>query len=99
MYVILWEYVVRPGKAKAFAVAYGAKGAWAELFGRAEGFLETELLQEEAGTDRWLTIDRWRSAGDFEAFKARFEADYHRLDDEFAELTLEEDRIGAFVVQ
>ena len=97
MYVILWEYVVRPGKATEFARAYGADGAWAELFRRADGFLETELLQEEDGTDRWLTIDRWRSQDDFEAFKTRFEADYHRLDDEFAALTLEEDRIGGFV--
>lgn len=96
MYVILWEYVVRPGRASAFAKAYGRDGAWAELFRRAEGFLATELLQEEDGTDRWLTIDRWRSEADFAAFRARFEADYRRLDDEFAQLTLEEDRIGAF---
>ncbi len=96
MYVILWEYVVRPGKAKAFAQAYGPDGAWAELFGRADGFLGVELLQQEDEPDRYLTIDRWRSRADFEAFKARFEADYHRLDEAFAELTVEEDRIGAF---
>ena len=96
MYVILWEYVVRPGKAKPFVDAYGPNGAWAELFGRAEGFLGVELLRHEDNEDCWLTIDRWRSIADFEAFKARFEPDYHALDDAFAALTLEEDRIGAF---
>ena len=96
MYVILWEYVVAPGKANDFVRAYGPDGVWAELFGRAEGFLGVELYQQEDETARYLTIDRWRTAEDFEGFKAQFGPEYHRLDDELGHLTLEEDRIGAF---
>jgi heme-degrading monooxygenase HmoA len=94
--VILWEYVVRPGKVEAFVAAYGPGGPWAELFARAEGFEATELYRQEDEPTRFLTIDRWRSRADFEAFRVRCEPDYYRLDDRFAELTLEEDRIGAF---
>ena len=97
MYVILWEYVVRPGKVEDFIHAYGSEGAWAELFGRAEGFEGVELYRQDGEPARFLTIDRWRSAADFDAFRAKFEPDYYRLDERFAELTLEEDRIGSFV--
>ena len=96
MYVILWEYVVRPGKVEDFVKAYGPDGAWAELFARAEGFEATELYRQEDEAARFVTIDRWRGRADFDLFRARYEPDYYRLDDRFAELTLEEDRIGAF---
>ena len=29
MYVIIWEYVVTPGKANDFVRAYGPEGVWA----------------------------------------------------------------------
>ena len=98
MYVIIWEYVVRSDRAAEFVDAYGPRGPWAELFGRADGFLGLELLRREDRADCYLTIDRWRSLGHFEAFKARLEADYHRLDEAFSELTLEEERIGSFTL-
>ena len=96
MYVIVWEYVVPPAKVEDFVSAYGAGGAWAELFGLADGFEGVELYRQEDVPARFVTVDRWRTAGDFAAFKARFEPDYHRLDEDLADLTVEENRLGAF---
>jgi len=45
-----------------FELRYGPRGAWAVLFGRAQGFLGTQLLRDEATPGRCLTIDRWQSA-------------------------------------
>ena len=45
----------------AFTAAYTADGAWGELFGRAAGFLGTELYRDAVRADRFLTIDRWQN--------------------------------------
>jgi heme-degrading monooxygenase HmoA len=50
--------------AGAFTAAYAADGPWGELFGRAAGFLGTELYRDAARADRFLTIDRWQDEQD-----------------------------------
>ena len=64
----------------AFRVAYAADGDWAELFRRAPGFLGTELYRDRDRDDRFLTIDRWRSEQDWQAFQAAFGSAYEVLD-------------------
>ena len=98
MYLILWEYEVRPEALKAFVDAYGADGAWARLFRRASGFVGVELLRNEADGGQFVTIDRWLSRADFEAFRAAFAHAYEALDAELGALTESERRIGAFEV-
>ncbi len=57
MYVIVWEFLARPGREAEFERAYGPRGRWAEFFrGAEEGYLGTELWR---GEGRWLTVDRW----------------------------------------
>ena len=77
----------------AFRAAYGSDGDWARLFARADGYLGTELLFDGV---RHLTIDRWRTRADFEAFKARYSAEYEALDARCDALTGSETRLGAF---
>ena len=92
-YVILWTYEVAPEQAEAFRAAYGADGAWAQLFARAPGFIGTELY---ADADRYLTIDRWDSRQAFEAFHRDHGPAYRALDAQMERLTRSETRLGAF---
>lgn len=93
MRVILWRYRVHPRARSDFEATYGPAGAWAELFARAPGFLGTELMRD---SESYLTIDRWRDAADFEAFRAAHRADYDALDRATEGWTGGEERLGAF---
>lgn len=64
VFVRVWEYEVPGDRAAAFAAAYAPDGAWGQLFGRAAGFLGTELYRDVARDDRYLTIDRWQDEQD-----------------------------------
>jgi heme-degrading monooxygenase HmoA len=78
MYVILWEFVIRPEKVDAFVAAYKSDGAWAQLFAQAEGYLGTDLLSSTDSDQcmTFLTIDRWKTAEDFTRFQEQFGAEY-----------------------
>jgi heme-degrading monooxygenase HmoA len=92
--VIVWQYEVAEADRESFERAYGSDGDWARLFGTAEGFIGTELLADGGG--RYMTLDRWRSDGDFEAFRAQAGDAYRTLDQQCEALTRAEERIGAF---
>lgn len=80
MFVRIWDYDVPDESMAAFRVAYGAQGAWAELFRRAPGFLGTELYRDGNRGDRFLTIDRWRNEQNWRSFQAAFGSAYEALD-------------------
>ena len=96
MLLILWEYEVLPERRAAFVQAYGPDGAWAELFSRADGFLGLELLCDQDGQGRFLTIDRWRSREAFEGFMASSGEPYRALGDQLHPLSVVQTRLGAF---
>jgi heme-degrading monooxygenase HmoA len=98
MHIIVWEFTVREGRLQEFVSAYDAKGDWAKLFRRAQGYLGTELLRSSDEANTFLTIDRWESADCFEIFQARFGAEYKRLDAECENYTLSERKVGVFSV-
>ena len=95
--VIVWEYRVPAAQAAQFEQRYGDDGDWVRLFRCADGFLGTQLLRDAQATDRYVTLDRWRSASDFAAFKARFAAEYAALDAQCEALTAAEQWLGTFV--
>jgi quinol monooxygenase YgiN len=80
MYVRVWRYEVESGKVDAFLAEYGAGGAWARLFGRAEGYAGTELFCDVDRAGQFMTIDKWRDAGSWAAFLNRWGEEYRRLD-------------------
>jgi hypothetical protein len=41
MFLILWEFEVKPGYEQSFEFAYGPEGAWTQLFRRDPGYLKT----------------------------------------------------------
>jgi len=96
MHTILWEFHVPATRRAEFEAAYGARGPWAQLFARAPGFVGVELLHcaEQAG--RYVTVDRWQSRADFDAFKRDSGADYAELDRRLEGMAERETRIGDF---
>lgn len=94
---ILWEYRVTPAAAPGFEALYGPDGDWARLFRRHAGYLGTELLRDVDG-GRYLSIDRWRSAADYDDALAAAALDYAALDARGDALTLEERPLGRFLL-
>ena len=95
-YTVIWEFQARPGAEAEFERVYGPAGDWAQLFGRAAGYIRTELLRDREVWGRYLVLDHWRSAADYEAFHAAHAADYSALDQQCEALTLREARVGNF---
>ena len=95
-HVRVWKFRPPPAGEDAFVEAYASDGAWAQLFGRAPGFLGTTLLRPAGSDSWWLTIDRWRSHADFDQFDREFGEVYRALDADLEGLAGEEVFIGAF---
>ena len=97
MFVIIWEFVVRPEHVAAFERAYGTDGEWARLFQRCKGFVECELLRDPEEPARYVTIDYWRQPEAYTLGMASIGAAYQELDARCDEFTVREHRIGNFV--
>lgn len=96
MHVIVWSYRVAPGCEAEFQALYAADGDWSRLFGRSPAYLGTQLLRDAAEASRFVTIDRWRSREDYEAFLESERSNYAMLDARGDALTAEEIRVGVF---
>ena len=90
VFVRVWEYEVPSERAEAFTAAYAADGAWGKLFGRAAGYLSTELYHDAVRADRFLTIDRWQDEQAWRAFLHAFGSAYASLDAQFEGLAVAE---------
>ena len=94
MHIIIWEYQVKPEQQAEFEKIYAANGAWVELFKKGAGYLSTELFQKTNLPLRFLTIDRWKSKDDYEAFLSQRQEEYKALDAQCEGLTESEIEIG-----
>lgn len=92
--MIIWEYQVKPAHAAEFEEIYSADGPWARLFQKNAGFLGTQLLREHGNMAHYITIDRWESLHDYEAFQAQWKTEYEALDSECEGLTEQETFLG-----
>jgi heme-degrading monooxygenase HmoA len=95
-YLRLWRYRVHADRLAEFIAAYGARGDWARLFGRSAGYRGTELLHDAQDPLRFVTIDRWASEADWQAFLAAHRADYRALDARLAPWCAKDVEIGNF---
>ena len=86
MYVIIWEYQVKADRVAEFEEAYAADGAWSQFFQRHSSYLGTELLRDPAAPQRYITIDRWDSANQYESFLSQWETEYAALEAQFGGL-------------
>jgi heme-degrading monooxygenase HmoA len=94
--VIVWSFRPRAGSQRRFEEAYGPGGGWSMLFRGSPDYLGTELLRAADGSERYLTVDRWRSAEAYEAFLATRRREYDALDRECEGLTESEELVGRF---
>jgi heme-degrading monooxygenase HmoA len=96
MFVVIWQFEIAEEKIAGFEAAYGAEGAWAQLFRTSPDYLGTELLHDAYIPGNYLTIDRWSNEDAFRAFRKDHDADYESLDRACDALTSHETRIGAY---
>ena len=94
MILIVWRYQVEPAHEAAFLEFYRPAGDWARLFAQAEGFVGLELAAE--GEGGYVSIDRWRSAADFEAFLGDYREEYETLDQKCVGWTRDEEFVGRY---
>src|SRR5215207_872564 len=95
-HIIIWQYDIVPAARDDFERAFRSDGDWAALFRASADFLGTQLLRDLAQPDRYMTLDRWRTADSFAAFKRAHAASYDDLDRRCAQLTVAEAFVGSF---
>jgi len=96
MIEIIWEFVVKEEFQGHFELAYGPGGAWSKLFARCPGFRGTSLLRDMKNPQRYMTIDLWDTLAQREQALAENEAEYSKLDADFADWTESETELGIF---
>ena len=96
MFLVLWEYEVKPGSAERFEKDYGPAGDWAQLFRTDLHYHETRLLRDPFRQNVYLTLDFWTSRESYETFLADHRAEYKAIDAIGERLTANEHRIGAY---
>lgn len=96
MFLVLWEFDVKPGYEDRFEKLYGPSGDWARLFRRDSRYQETRLLRDPSRPACYLTLDFWTSRKSYEEFLSAHSAEYQALDSAGEGFTLKERRIGAY---
>jgi hypothetical protein len=96
MFVILWEFEVKPGSEGRFQRVYGPKGAWVRLFQRDPHYRGTQLRRDTSRPLFYFTIDFWDSETAYKRFLTNNRASYQELDRDTEGLTRHERRILSF---
>ena len=97
LYMILWEFHVKPGREERFEQVYSSEGDWARFFTQGKGYLGTELDRDLQRKGRYLTADYWTSQAAYESFREHRLGEYRALDQQCAELTRRETVLGKFL--
>jgi hypothetical protein len=97
MFLILWEFEVKPSELAAFEKAYGPQGPWVLLFQRDSHFRQTQLLKDPSRSSFYFTLDFWDSEADYVHFKHANQLEYDSLDHLTEGLTLRERNLGRFL--
>jgi len=63
---------------------------------KANGYIDTLLLQDRADPHRFITVDRWKSIEAHRAFRSAFSREYAALDAWCEHLTVRETPLGEF---
>jgi heme-degrading monooxygenase HmoA len=95
MYVLIWEFHVKPDQIADFERMYGPEGDWVRFFRKGTGYLGTELLRKDDGS--YLTTDRWESQQSYVKFREQYKSEYEALDRKCESLTELEKQVGAFL--
>jgi quinol monooxygenase YgiN len=96
MFVVLWEFEVKPECQERFERVYSPGADWDSLFRQDPGHAGTHLWRDLDRPGIYLTADYWHSRAAYEAFLATHVDAYKSLDAATEELTTRELKIGAF---
>jgi heme-degrading monooxygenase HmoA len=96
MFLILWEFEVKPGGEERFEKVYGPGGDWAQLFRSGTDHRETRLLHDSFRPVVYVTMDFWNSQQAYEEFLRTHHAEYQAIEALGEKLTVSERRIGAY---
>jgi hypothetical protein len=96
MFLVLWEFEVKPGCERRFESVYGPAGDWAQLFHRDPHYPGTRLLCDVSLPQMYVTVDVWQSQQAYELFKSQNLEAYAALDKTCRDLTVSERFLGSF---
>ncbi len=96
-YLVMWEFMVKPGMEARFEQVYGSAGDWARLFRQDKNYLGTELNRECEGSRRYITLDFWTSEQAYEKFRAQHLGEYQAIDQQCESLTESECQLATLV--
>ena len=97
MFVILWEFEVKPGCETTFESSYGPAGPWVLLFRQDSHYLETRLLRDPFRQQIYLTLDYWSSRESYLQFQQTHREHYRTIDAQCEALTLNERKLGEYL--
>jgi len=95
MFLVLWEFEVKPDREQRFRQVYGPGGDWDSLFRTDPNHVGTRLFRDTSRSGVYLTADSWLSRKSYEEFLALRRSEYDTLDAATEELTLSERHIGS----
>ncbi|HUS18305.1 MAG TPA: antibiotic biosynthesis monooxygenase [Terriglobales bacterium] len=98
MFVVIWQFRVKPQHISDFERNYGANGAWAQLFRTDPAYHRTVLQRDLKDHSRYVTTDIWKDEASYRAFQERSRRQYQELDSVFVAFTESETLIGYFEV-
>jgi len=98
MFVILWEFEVKPGSEERFQNAYGPAGPWVRLFQCHPHFRGSQLQRDPSRPLYYFTIDFWDSESAYHNFLATNRAAYEEIDRLAEALTIHERQLLAFSI-
>ncbi len=96
MFLVLWEFDVKPGCDERFESVYGPNGDWAQLFRRDAAYQRTLLLRDPSRACTYVTCDFWETRESYNSFRRTHSKDYIALDKSCEDLTIAEREIGKF---
>jgi heme-degrading monooxygenase HmoA len=96
MFLVLWEFEVKPGCEERFERVYGPGGDWDSLFHRDARHERTELFRDTTTPRVYLTADCWKSRDAYEEFLSTHEGEYQALNLSASELTANERHVGSY---
>jgi hypothetical protein len=89
MFLVLWEFEVKPECEERLERVYGAGGDWDSLFRRDAHHERTELFRHTDRPRIYLTADYWKSRKSYEEFLQARGAEYKKLDSIAGEIDCE----------
>ena len=96
MFLVLWEFEVKPGCEERFERVYGPGGDWDSLFRRDPDHVRTELFRDTGKPRVYLTADYWKSRTAYEEFLQAASTEYKHIDSVAEGLTANERHVGSY---